>query len=157
MAYKYKLVKENLPGAEDIDSFIDTFTLDPIKELGFPNGLSLRKLVDDYTKGILSPQESEDAEMIIQITLEFNGGFADDDVDNYLDKLNDQRVTSLNEGEDPLQSYLTALLADLKNEQSPAEKAQDEENATLGNTYKDVEMEGRKNLALEVLRRLKNH
>jgi DNA-binding MltR family transcriptional regulator len=155
MAYKYKLVKENLPGAEDIDSFIDTFTLDPIKELGFPNGLSLRKLVDDYAKGLLSPQESKDAEMIIQITLELNN-FADDDVDNYLDNLNDQRVTSLNEGEDPLQSYLTALLADLKNEQSPEEKAQDAKNARKGNTFKDMEVEGRKNLALEVISRLKN-
>ena len=50
MAYKYKLVKENLPGAEDIESFIDTYTLDAIPELGFPNGLSLRDLVDDYTR-----------------------------------------------------------------------------------------------------------
>jgi hypothetical protein len=155
MAYKYKLVKENLPGAEDIDSFIDTFTLDPIPELGFPNGLSLRNLVNDYVRMYpVGSQMSKDAEMIIQLTLEFNG-FDIDDIDNYLDNLNRQRVANLNEGEDPLQSYLTALLHKLKSEQSPEEKAQDDENASLGNTFKTLEEQGRKNLAQEVLRRLK--
>ena len=65
MAYKYKLVKENLPGAEDIDSFVDTYTLDPIPELGFPNGLSLRDLVNDYVRMYpVGSQMSEDAEMM---------------------------------------------------------------------------------------------
>jgi hypothetical protein len=155
MAYKYKLVKENLPGAEDIDSFIDTFTLDPIPELGFPNGLSLRDLVNDYVRMYpVGSQMSEDAEMIIQLTLEFNG-FDDADVDNYLDNLERQRIANLNEGEDPIQKYLTALLHKLKSEQSPEEQTQDTENTRLGNTFKDVETEGRKNLALEVISRLK--
>ena len=34
--------------------------------------------------------------------------------------LTDAGTANLNEGEDPLQRYLTALLAKLKNEQSPA-------------------------------------
>jgi hypothetical protein len=157
MAYKYKLVKENLPGAEDIDSFIDTYTLDPIPELGFPNGLSLRDLVNDYVRMYpVGSQMSEDAEMIIQLSLEFNG-FDDADVDNYLDNLERQRIANLNEGEDPIQKYLTALLHKLKSEQSPEEQTQDTENARLGNTFKDVETEGRKNLALEVISRLKKH
>ena len=157
MAYKYKLVKENLPGAEDIDSFIDSYTLDAIPELGFPNGLSLRNLVNDYVRMYpVGSQMSEDAEMIIQLTLEFNG-FDDDDVDNYLDSLDRQRTANLNEGEDPIQMYLTKVLNKLKNEQSPEEKAQDEENARLGNTFMTSEEQGKKNLTKEVLRRLKNH
>jgi hypothetical protein len=156
MAYKYKLVKEDLPGAEDIDSFIDTYILDAIPELGFPNGLSLRDLVDDYVRMYpVGSQMSEDAEMIIQLSLEFNG-FDVDDVDEYMDNLDRLRTANLNEGEDPIQKYLTALLNDLKNNQSPKEKAQDAENARKGNTFKDMEVEGRKNLALEVISRLKN-
>lgn len=155
MAYKYKLVKENLPGSEDIESFIDSYTLEAIPELGFPNGLSLRDLVDDYVRMYpAGSQMSEDAEMIIQLSLEFNG-FDDADVDNYLDNLERQRIANLNEGEDPIQKYLTALLHKLKSEQSPEEQTQDAENARLGNTFKDVETEGRKNLALEVISRLK--
>jgi hypothetical protein len=157
MAYKYKLVKENLPGAEDIDSFVDTYTLDPIPELGFPNGLSLRDLVNDYIRMYpVGSQMSEDAEMIIQLTLEFNG-FDDIDVDSYLDNLDRQRTANLNEGEDPIQKYLTALLNKLKSEHSPEEQAQDEENTRLGNTFKTLEEQGKSRLAQEVLRRLKNH
>ena len=156
MAYKYKLVKEDLPGAEDIDSFIDTYTLDAIPELGFPNGLSLRDLVDDYIRMYpVGSQISEDAEMIIQLSLEFNG-FDEDDIDEYMDNLDRLRTANLNEGEDPTQKYLTTLLNKLKSEQSPEEKVQDAENARLGNTFKDIEAEGRKNLALEVISRLKN-
>ena len=156
MTYKYKLVKENLPGAEDIESFIDTYTLDAIPELGFPNGLSLRDLVDDYVRMYpIGSQMSEDAEMIIQLSLEFNG-FDDGDIDEYMNNLERQRTANLNEGEDPIQKYLTALLNKLKSEQSPEEKAQDAENARLGNTFKSLEAEGKKNLAQEVLSRLKN-
>jgi hypothetical protein len=155
MAYKYKLVKENLPRAEDINSFIDTYTLDAIPELGFPNGLSLRDLVDDYVRMYpVGSQMSEDAEMIIQLSLEFNG-FDVDDIDGYMDNLGRQRVANLNENEDPIQRYLTALLKKLKGEQSPKEKSQDIKNVALGNTFKTPEEQGRKNLALEVLRRLK--
>lgn len=155
MAYKYKLVKENLPGAEDIDSFIDSYTLDAIPELGFPNGLSLRNLVDDYVRMYpIGSQMSEDAEMIIQLTLEFNG-FDDADVDSYLNNLDRQRTANLNEGEDPIQKYLTTLLKKLKSEQSPEEQAQDTENARLGNTLMTPEEQGKKNLALEVISRLK--
>lgn len=156
MAYKYKLVKENLPGAEDIESFIDTYTLDAIPELGFPNGLSLRDLVDDYVRMYpAGSQMSDDAEMIIQLSLEFNG-FDEGDIDEYMNNLDRLRTANLNEGEDPTQKYLTALLNKLKSEQSPEEKTQDAENARLGNTFKDIEAEGRKNLAKEVLSRLKN-
>ncbi len=156
MAYKYKLVKEDLPGAEDIDSFIDTYTLDAIPELGFPNGLSLRDLVDDYVRMYpVGSQMSEDAEMIIQLSLEFNG-FDVDDVDEYMDNLDRLRTANLNEGEDPIQKYLTALLNRLKSKQSPEEKAQDAENARLGNTFMTPEEQGKKNLALEVISRLKN-
>ena len=157
MAYKYKLVKENLPGAEDIESFIDTYTLDAIPELGFPNGLSLRNLVDDYTRMYpAGSQMSDDAEMIIQLSLEFNG-FDEDDINIYMDNLERQRTANLNEGEDPIQKYFTALLNKLKSEQSPEEKAQDTENARLGNTFKTLEEQGKSRLAQEVLRRLKNH
>jgi len=160
MAYKYKLVKENLPEEnlqfEDIESFIDEHTLEAMPELGFPNGLSLRNLVNDYIRMYpVGSQMSDDAEMIIQLSLEFNG-FDEDDINIYMDNLERQRIANLNEGEDPLQQYLTALLNDLKNNQSPKEKAQDAENARLGNTFKDIEAEGRKNLALEVISRLKN-
>ena len=65
-------------------------------------------------------------------------------------------TANLNEGEDPIQKYLTALLNRLKSEQSPEEKAQDAENARLGNTFMTPEEQGKKNLALEVISRLKN-
>lgn len=156
MAYKYKLVKENLPGAEDIDSFVDTYKLEAIPELGFPDGLHLKNLVDDYVKMFpAGSQESEDAEMIIQLSLEFNG-FDVDDIDEYMNNLDRLRTANLNEGEDPIQKYLTALLKRLKSEQSPEEKAQDAENARLGNTFMTPEEQGKKNLTQEVLRRLRN-
>ena len=98
---------------------------------------------------------SDDAEMIIQLSLEFNG-FDEDDINIYMDNLERQRTANLNEGEDPIQKYFTALLNKLKSEQSPEEKAQDTENTRKGNTFKDMEVEGRKNLALEVISRLKN-
>jgi hypothetical protein len=155
MAYKYKLVQENFEEADDIQSFVNSFKLEPIPELGFPRGLSLKELVNDYIRMFpVGSQMSEDAEMIIQLSLDMHG-FDNYEVDSYLDSLNRQRIANLNEGEDPLQRYLTALLAKLKNEQSPEEKAQDDENARLGNTLMSPEEQGRKNLALEVLRRLK--
>jgi len=155
MAYKYKLVQENFEEADDIQSFVDSFKLEPIPELGFPQGLSLKELVNDYIRMFpVGSQMSEDAEMIIQLSLDIHG-FDNYEVDSYLDSLNRQRTANLNEGKDPLQRYLTALLAKLKNEQSPEEKAQDDENARLGNTLMSPEEQGRKNLALEVLRRLK--
>jgi hypothetical protein len=83
-------------------------------------------------------------------------GFDEDDINIYMDNLERQRTANLNEGEDPIQKYFTALLNKLKSEQSPEEKVQDTENARKGNTFKDMEVEGRKNLALEVISRLKN-
>jgi hypothetical protein len=73
-----------------------------------------------------------------------------------MDNLGRQRTANLNENEDPIQRYLTALLKKLKSEQSPEEKAQDTENARLGNTFMTSEEQGKKNLALEVISRLKN-
>ena len=157
MAYKYKLVQENFDEADDIQSFVNSFRLDPIPELGFPQGLSLKELVNDYVRMFpVGSQMSEDAEMIIQLSLDMHG-FDNYEVDSYLDSLSRQRMANLNESEDPIQQYLTALLARLKNEQSPEEKAQDEENARLGNTFMTTEEQGKKSLAQEVLRRLKNH
>ena len=151
MAYKYKLVKEDLPRAKDIDSFINTHTLDAIPELGFPNGLSLKNLVNDYIGMYpVGSQMSEDAEMIIQLSLEFRG-YDVNDIDKYMDNLERQRTAKLNEGEDPLQKYLTALLNDLKSEQSPEEEKQD-----VKNTFKTPEDLGKANLTQEVLRRLRN-
>jgi hypothetical protein len=155
MAYKYKLVKEDFDEAGDIQSFVNSFRLDPIPELGFPRGLSLKELVNDYVRMFpVGSQMSEDAKMIIQLSLDMHG-FDDYEVDSYLDSLSRQRMTNLNESEDSIQQYLTALLAKLKSEQTPEEKAQDKENARLGNTFKTLEEQGRKNLAQEVLRRLK--
>lgn len=157
MAYKYKLVQENFEEADDIQSFVNSFRLEPIPELGFPKGLSLKELVNDYIRVFpVGSQMSEDAEMIIQLSLDMHG-FDNYEVDSYLDDLSRQRMANLNESKDPIQQYLTALLARLKNEQSPEEKAQDEENARLGNTFMTTEEQGRKSLAQEVLRRLKNH
>ena len=155
MAYKYKLVQENFDEAGDIQSFVNSFRLDPIPELGFPRGLSLKELVNDYVRMFpVGSQMSEDAEMIIQLSLDMHG-FDNYEVDSYLDNLDRQRTANLNEGEDPLQRYLTALLAKLKSEHTPEEKAQDDENVRLGNTFMSPEEQGRKNLAQEVLRRLK--
>ena len=157
MAYKYKLVQENFEEADDIQSFVNSFKLEPIPELGFPRGLSLKELVNDYIRMFpVGSQMSEDAEMIIQLSLDMHG-FDNYEVDSYLDSLSRQRMANLNESEDPIQKYLTALLTRLKNEQSPEEKAQDEENARLGNTFMTTEEQGKKSLAQEVLRRLKNH
>ncbi len=156
MAYKYKLVQENFEEADDIQSFVNSFRLEPIPELGFPKGLSLKELVNDYIRVFpVGSQMSEDAEMIIQLSLDMHG-FDNYEVDSYLDSLSRQRMANLNESEDPIQQYLTALLAKLKNEQSPEEKAQDEENARLGNTFMTAEEQGKKSLAQEVLHRLKN-
>lgn len=155
MTYKYKLVQENFEEADDIQSFVNSFRLEPIPELGFPKGLSLKELVNDYIRVFpVGSQMSEDAEMIIQLSLDMHG-FDNYEVDSYLDDLSRQRMANLNESKDPIQQYLTALLARLKNEQSPEEKAQDEENTRLGNTFMTAKEQGRKNLAQEVLRRLK--
>lgn len=155
MAYKYKLVQENFDEAGDIQSFVNSFRLDPIPELGFPRGLSLKELVNDYIRMFpVGSQMSEDAEMIIQLSLDMHG-FDNYEVDSYLDSLSRQRMANLNESEDPIQQYLTALLAKLKSEHTPEEKAQDDENVRLGNTFMSPEEQGRKNLAQEVLRRLK--
>jgi len=150
MAYKYKLVKELGP---DTLSKIGKFIKDN------PKVEYIRK---EFVQTPANTDESEKLDFVLQGTLEKHGGFTPLDIEKYMDFLYTERNnnvggewgdTPLNEV-DPLHNKMQDLLKRFKKEDDEMGEPKPDPNAK--NTFKDIETEGRKNLAKEVLSRLKN-
>jgi hypothetical protein len=147
MAYKYKLNELS----SDVLSKIGTFIKDN------PKVEYIRK---EFVKTPANTDESEKLDFVLRGVLEKRGGFKPLEVEKYMDFLYIERNnnvggewgdTQLNE-EEPLTGKFADLLARFKKEDEEMGEPKLDPNAK--NTFK--EEQGRKNLAKEVLSKLKN-
>jgi hypothetical protein len=177
MAYKYKLVKEiETSTLEDIGTFIKSVTIQP----GNIALEALRKIFVEIPSSNNPNDEINTLDSGIRDILSNDGGFGEEDIEEYMQYLYGLRKNTvtpsgvpINEKEEDFMKTASSLAQKGNLDRN---KKQDKYNQTKGNTpmtdkernmtpeeyreYRErekLEEQGKKNLTKEVLRRLKNH
>lgn len=173
MAYKYKLVKEiESDVLKRIGQFVKSVTIQP-------GDIPLEAIRKIFTQIPANNDETETLDFGIRDLLLNDGNFSEDEVEEYMDFLYQERKSSVTSGGVPINEKeddfieKASFLAQKGN--LDRNKKQEKSNRKLGNTpmtdkernmtpekyreYRErekLEEQGRKNLTQEVLRRLKN-
>jgi hypothetical protein len=161
MAYKYKLIKElGSNTIEDIGNFIRSIKIQP-GNIPFE---AIRKLFVEVPVANTT-DELETLDFGIRDVLINDGGFDEQDVEEYMNFLYTERSRNVGGGGVPInekeeekekKGFMDIASKMAQDTDSDRDKEQEKRNRDKGNTFKNIETEGRKNLAKEVLSRLKN-
>ncbi len=156
MAYKYKLIKElGSNTIEDIGNFIRSIKIQP-GNIPFE---AIRKLFVEVPVANTT-DELETLDFGIRDVLINDGGFDEQDVEEYMNFLYTERSRNVGGGGVPINEkgddFMKTASKMAQDTDSDRDEEQEKRNRDKGNTFKNIETEGRKNLAKEVLSRLKN-
>jgi hypothetical protein len=160
MAYKYKLVKEiESDVLKRIGQFIKSVTIQP-------GDIPLEAIRKIFTQIPANNDETETLDFGIRDLLLNDGNFSEDEVEEYMDFLYQERKSSVTSGGVPInekeKDFMDIASEKAQKGNSDRNFKQEEKNKALGNTYMSSEehekrkKQGKKNLTQEVLRRLRN-